>query len=182
MKFCSHCGAEVSFIIPTGDNLKRHVCNSCDTIHYQNPRIIAGYIPYYEDKVLLCKRAIEPRHGFWTLPAGFLENHETVSAGAARESLEEANASIKSGELFATFSLPHISQVYIFYRGELKDLNYSAGEESLEVELFKEGEIPWDELAFPSITKALKYYFADRAKGEFTVHDEDLIYPPRQKK
>lgn len=159
MKFCSACGATVSLLIPDMDNRLRHVCSSCDTIHYQNPRIVAGTLPYHQDKVLLCKRAIEPRLGYWTLPAGFMENEETTPEAAIRETQEEANANVKLGKLLSMIDVPHISQVHIFFSAELSDLNFSAGQESLEVELFKEDEIPWDEIAFPTVKRTLSHYF-----------------------
>ncbi len=165
--------------MPVGDNRERFICISCSHIHYQNPRIIAGFLPTYENKVLLCKRAIEPRAGYWTLPAGFLENNETVEQGAIRESLEEANTNIENGSLYGVFSLPHISQIYIFYRGKLLDLNFYPGEESLATALFDETEIPWQDLAFPVMKKILTYYFEDKKSGVYPVHSEDLIYPSK---
>ena len=141
MKFCSQCGATVSHKIPEGDNLPRYICDHCDTIHYQNPRIIAGCIAEWEDRILLCKRAIEPRYGLWTLPAGFMENRETTAEGAAREAMEEANARLLHLSLFSVFSIPHISQVYMIYRGELEQGLASPGHESLEVDLFQEQDI-----------------------------------------
>ena len=148
MNFCSNCGQKVSFRIPDGDTLPRFVCDACNIIHYQNPKMVVGCVPEWEDKILLCRRAIEPRYGLWTLPAGFLENNETAPAGAARETLEEANARVEVGELYSFISLPHISQVYAMFRARLLDLNYSAGSESLEVKLFTEDDVPWDHLAF----------------------------------
>ena len=179
MKFCSNCGATVTFVVPPGDNRERHVCHDCDTIHYQNPRIITGCLPIWEDRVLLCLRAINPRRGYWTLPAGFLENGETISAGAARETSEEANARVDGLELYTVFSLPHISQAYMFFRAELQDLDFSSGEESLEVALFREEDIPWDNLAFPVIGQSLKFYFEDRIKGEFPIRSRELEYTRR---
>jgi ADP-ribose pyrophosphatase YjhB (NUDIX family) len=169
MKFCSSCGAEVNLTIPSGDNRLRHVCINpdCATIHYQNPRIITGCLPTYEDKVLLCKRAIEPRHGLWTLPAGFMENGETTEQGAERESKEEANANLAIEQLYTLFDLPHINQVYFFYKATLTDMNFGPGDESLEVELFKESDIPWNELAFPVVEKTLNFYFADYKEKQF---------------
>ena len=152
MNSCSSCGARTEIKIPEGDSLPRSVCTECHTIHYQNPRIIAGTLPIWQDQVLLCKRAIAPREGYWTLPAGFLENSETVAEGAARETQEEANAQVSDLQLYTVFSLPHISQVYMFFRADLEGPEYSSGPESLEVELFSEQDIPWDELAFPVIT------------------------------
>lgn len=177
MKFCSHCGQANKKIIPSGDNRERFVCSSCDTIHYQNPRIIAGCLPVYGEQVLLCKRAIEPRLGMWTLPAGFMENGETTEEGALRESQEEANANIALDGLYALYSLPQINQVHMFYRGQLQDLNFSAGPESLEVKLFDEADIPWDDLAFAVVSKTLKHFFEDRRNDEFPLHHEDLIHP-----
>ncbi|XOV82125.1 MAG: NUDIX hydrolase [bacterium] len=179
MKFCSNCGATLSFTIPPGDNRERHVCHDCDTIHYVNPRIVTGCLPVWDDRVLLCLRAIDPRKGYWTLPAGFLENGETIAAGAARETQEEANARVDELELYTIFSLPHISQAYMFYRAQLSDLDFSSGEESLDVRLFKEHEIPWDNLAFPVITKSLQYYFEDRRNGHFQVRSEALDFRRR---
>jgi len=181
MKFCSNCGNTVKLSIPSGDDRERYVCESCDTIHYQNPRIIAGCLPTFEDKVLLCKRAIAPRIGFWTLPAGFMENGETTEQGALRESWEEARAEINVAGLYTLFSLPYINQVYMFYRGDLANLNYSAGSESLEVELFTEEEIPWEELAFPVVKKTLQHYFSDRKTQHFPMRSEDLFYRPKTK-
>lgn len=179
MKFCSNCGAAVTLKIPAGDNRERSVCDACDTIHYVNPRIIAGCLVTQGEQVLLCKRAIEPRLGYWTLPAGFMENGETTEQGAARETWEEAQAKVDLQGLYTLFSLPHISQVYLFYRGELLDNAYGAGEESLEVALFNEADIPWDELSFPVITETLKYYFADRVKGDFPARSKVLNYRRR---
>ena len=175
MKYCSQCGESVAHRIPEGDNRPRYICGSCDTIHYQNPRVIAGCVPFHEDRVLLCRRAIAPRHGYWTLPAGFLENGETTSQGALRETSEEANANAEVIELYTLFSLPHISQIYMFYRARLIDLDFSPGEESLETALFAEHEIPWDELAFPVISETLKHYFSDLPGGDFPVRAKDII-------
>lgn len=170
MNFCSQCGQPTRYRVPDGDNRERHVCDHCDTIHYQNPRIIAGCIPTSGDRVLLCKRAIEPRRGYWTLPAGFLENGETILQGALRECLEEAGAQLNSPSLCGIYDIPHISQVYVFYQGPLSNDRFSAGDESLEVELFQEREVPWEALAFPVITLALEHYFADRKATSTGVH------------
>jgi ADP-ribose pyrophosphatase YjhB (NUDIX family) len=178
MKFCSQCGEPVSERIPRGDNRLRFVCGHCDTIHYQNPRIVAGCLPVYQEQVLLCRRAIEPRRGFWTLPAGFMENGETTEQAALRETWEEANARVHSQHLYMLFNLPHINQVYMFFRAELADLDFAAGEESLEVRLFNEMEIPWNELAFPTVGKTLKQYFIDRQESHFPVRMRDIVYDP----
>ena len=174
MKFCSECGQSVTARVPDGDTRSRFVCDHCETIHYQNPRIVAGCLAVHERQVLLCKRAIEPRMGYWTLPAGFMENGETTEEAALRETWEEARARLQSQQLYMLFNLPHINQVYMFFRGELADLDFSAGEESLEVRLFHEADIPWDELAFPTIGKTLKQYFIDRQQEHYPVHMRDI--------
>lgn len=162
MNYCSHCGAPLEVRIPDGDNRPRHCCPECGTVHYQNPKIVAGCIPEWEDRILLCRRAIEPRHGYWTLPAGYMENGESVEQAAARETWEEAHARVEIGPLLAMYSIPHIAQVYMLFRARLADLDFSAGTESLEVALFAENEIPWKELAFPVIERTLRGYFANR--------------------
>ncbi len=182
MKFCSQCGGAVAKKIPTGDNRQRYVCDSCEVIHYQNPRVITGCIATHGERVLLAKRAIEPRAGYWTLPAGFLENGETASAGAARETMEEAEAHVDIVDLYTVFSLPHISQMYCFYRATLPEPKYAAGPESLDVQLFEEHEVPWDELAFPVIRDTLKFYFEDRARGHFEMRARDIIVERRPRK
>lgn len=174
MKFCSDCGASVTLRIPPGDSLPRHVCVDCGTIHYQNPKIVVGAIPEWGDRVLLCRRAIEPRHGYWTLPAGFMENAESTAEAAARETLEEACARIEVGDLFTLISVPHINQVHIVYRAQLLDLEFGPGEESLEVALFEEKDIPWDEIAFRTISMTLRHYFEDRRKGSFGTHNASI--------
>ena len=175
MKFCNQCGAEVTGKIPKGDNRLRYVCISCQEIHYQNPKIVAGCIPEYEGKVLLCKRAIEPRYGYWTLPAGFMELEETSLEAALRETLEEANARVGISELYTVFNLPYVSQVYMMHRSQLLDLDFSAGEESLEVRLFSEDKIPWDDIAFTTIKHTLNFYFQDQRNRNFHLHTGDII-------
>ena len=179
MNFCIKCGASVSMIVPDGDTRERAVCDNCGHIHYVNPRIVTGCLPVYKDQVLLCKRAIEPRYGFWTLPAGYLENGETVAVGAARETMEEANANVTGLELYTVFSLPHISQIYMFFLSELNKAEFSSGEESLEVKLFSEDEIPWDSLSFPVVTQTLEFFFEDRKTSDFPVRYIDLLFKPR---
>ncbi len=182
MKYCSQCGSEVNLSIPDGDDRHRHVCDDCDTIHYSNPKIIAGCVPVFEDKILLCKRAIEPRYGKWTLPAGFMENLESVEEGAIRETWEEARAEVTIDSLYTVFSLPEISQVYMLFRGHLKEPVFASGPESLDVGLFSEDEIPWDELAFPVVKKTLKHFFSDRDKGgDYPLRSEALYWPHRPK-
>lgn len=174
MKFCSVCSDEVMQCIPAGDNRLRYVCSTCETIHYENPKMVVGCLPEWEDKVLLCKRAIEPQYGKWTLPAGFMENAETTEQGALRETWEEAGARVEISHLFTLYNLPHISQVYLMFRAKLLDLDFAAGEESLEVKLFSEDEIPWEEIAFLTIEKTLRQYFDDRRKGQFEFHIGDV--------
>ena len=170
MNYCSNCGAPVTYCIPPGEDRKRFVCESCNIIHYQNPNIVVGCIPFWEDKVLLCRRAIEPRLGLWTLPAGYLENGETVSAGARRETFEEAKASMGSLTPYALYNLVFVNQVYLMFRGRLLDCNFGPGEESLDVRLFTRAEVPWDDLAFRVIRETLDAYFQDRDQGEFSFH------------
>jgi len=174
MNFCNQCGEAVEFTIPAGDNRQRYVCTACDFIHYQNPRIIAGCIAEHENKILLCKRAIEPRLGQWTLPAGFMENNETTVQAAQRETFEEANAKINNIQLFCTVSIPHISQVYIMYRGQLADGFSKPGIESLETKLFSHSDIDFDTLAFPVIKESLKLYFSDKDNGQFKNHNGEM--------
>jgi ADP-ribose pyrophosphatase YjhB (NUDIX family) len=170
-RYCSVCGAErIEFRVPDGDTLPRYVCAACGTIHYQNPKIVVGCLPEFGEQVLLCLRAIEPRRGLWTLPAGFLENGETLTAGATRETLEEANARVALGPLYTIISLPHISQVYMMFRAQLLDRDFGPGPESLEVRLFDEDEIPWEQLAFRTIGRTLRNYFLDRKLGAFGTH------------
>jgi len=160
----------VELRIPEGDTLPRYVCTVCRIIHYENPKIVVGCIPEWEDRILLCRRAIEPRHGLWTLPAGFMENAETLAQGAERETLEEANARVEMGELYSIYSLPHINQVHVLFRARLLDLDFSPGIESLDVKLFREAEIPWDTLAFRVIREPLNRYFEERRRGEVGFH------------
>lgn len=179
IRHCNICGAPVVHRVPEGDNAPRAVCSACDHIQYQNPKLIVGSVPVWEDKILLCRRAIEPRHGKWTLPAGFMENEETAAEGAAREALEEANARIAVEQLYTFFSVPHISQVYVMFRARLLDLDFSPGPESLEVKLVGEEEVPWDELAFTSVRRTLKHFFADRRAGAFVPRFDDVRPPER---
>lgn len=174
MKFCSNCGAPVEYRIPEGDNLPRYLCPACGAIHYQNPRVVVGCIPERDGRILLCRRAIEPRRGFWTLPAGFLENGETTGQGAVRETLEEAEARVDLLALFSLINVPHINQIHMFYRARMLDGRFAAGEETLEAALFHEHEIQWDQLAFPTVYQTLQHFFADRESGHFGFHPQDL--------
>lgn len=175
MNYCSLCGGEITQQVPPDDNRPRYVCLSCRTVHYQNPRIVAGCLPEYDGKVLLCKRAINPRYGYWTLPAGFMELGETTLEGAIRETREEANANVEVLELYMVLNLPHVDQVYMMFRSRLKDLDFSPGDETLEVKLFSEDEIPWDELAFTTIRETLRCFFRDREAGRFRLHTGDIV-------
>jgi len=170
MKFCSNCGAPVTLKVPAGDSLPRYMCDGCNTIHYQNPRMVVGCIAEWEDKILLCRRAIEPRYGLWTVPAGYMENGETTYQGALRETLEEANARVEIGPLYALYNIPHISQVYILFRARLLHFDVRAGAETLEAKLFAESEIPWDQIAFATVRNTLTHYYSDRKLGEYRFH------------
>jgi ADP-ribose pyrophosphatase YjhB (NUDIX family) len=169
MKFCSKCGGEIDQRIPEGDDRVRHICKACDTIHYINPRVIVGCVVEHENKILMCKRAIEPRAGLWTLPAGFMENGETTLQGAARETWEEARAVVTDQQFYRLFDVPDINQVYMFYRGGLAEGSYGVGPESSEVELFDEADIPWQEIAFPVVYHTLREYFHDREQQDWPV-------------
>ena len=175
MRYCSKCGSDqIDFKVPVGDNIKRYVCSACDSIFYTNPNLIVGTICIKDDQILLCKRNIEPRFGLWTLPAGFMENSETLQEGALRETKEETQASPKIIAPYSAFSLTHISQVHFFYLAELGDESFGPTSESSAVELFDEKDIPWDQIAFPTVTKTLKYYFEDRKNGDFPFREEAL--------
>ena len=174
MKFCSQCGHSVSQHIPQGDSRLRYVCDHCQTIHYQNPNIVAGCLPTWGTQVLLCRRAIEPRKGYWTLPAGFMELDETTAQGAARETDEEAGAQFEMGPLFSLLNVPRVGQVHLFYRATLLSDQFNPGFETLEARLFAEEEIPWDELAFRTVKETLERYFSDRRNGAFGIHCIDI--------
>jgi ADP-ribose pyrophosphatase YjhB (NUDIX family) len=177
INYCSVCGTPTSQRIPDGDALVRAVCDACGTVHYQNPKLVVGCLPVWEDKVLLCRRAIEPRYGMWTLPAGFMEKHETLPEAALRETLEEACARVELGSLYTLISVPHVSQVHAIYRARLLDLNFAAGSETLEVALFDEQKIPWDEIAFRTIAMTLRHFYAERQTGRFSFHTAELPPP-----
>lgn len=180
MKYCHHCSAPLVQKIPTGDDKLRHCCEQCNSIFYSNPKNVVGTLPVYENKILLCKRAIKPRYGKWTLPAGFMENGESSLEGAVRETMEEAGANIDvdANSLYTLFNLPTINQVYMFFRANLVDLDFAPGAESLEVELFVENEIPWDEIAFPVVKSTLEHYFIDREQERFPVRMFDVFHHP----
>lgn len=168
--YCSQCGHRVTRRIPSGDQHLRAVCDACGAVHYENPKLVLGCVAEWEGKILLCRRAIEPRAGFWTLPAGFMEQGEETEAAAKRETWEEATAQVRIADLFALVDLPPISQVHLFYRGALVDGQHAPGEESLETVLFQEADIPWDDLAFTSVRFCLERYVSDRQKGTFGIH------------
>lgn len=169
-RFCSACGQPLVRRVPSGDTRERDLCEYCGAVHYVNPRPVVGTIPVWQDTVLLCRRAIEPRLGKWTLPAGFMEVGETTCEAALRETLEEAQARVTLGPLFTMIDVPYIEQVHVFFRAELLDLDFAPGAESSEVRLFLESEIPWQELAFRTVAQTLRLFFADRARGEFGTH------------
>jgi ADP-ribose pyrophosphatase YjhB (NUDIX family) len=176
MKFCSACGHAVVAQIPEGDHLPRFVCPACEAIHYENPKIIAGCIPEWDGKILLCRRAIEPRRGFWTFPAGFMENGESVQDAAAREAQEEALADVEIGSLVAIINVIRAHQVHIMFRARLRNLDFGVGPESLEVALYEEHEIPWSEVAFLSVEFTLRRYLEDRKHGRESAHFRDIDY------
>lgn len=179
MKYCSQCGGSLQHRVPEGDNLPRYICNNCAEIHYHNPRVITGCLPIWQDKVLMCKRAIEPRYGYWTLPAGFLELGETAAQGAARETMEEARAQVEVRNLYSFINVTYIGQIYTLYLADMLNLDFGPGPESLEVELMTEDDIPWSELAFPTVKLSLQNYFADRRENRpMEMHTHDLTIPP----
>ncbi|MCU0976733.1 MAG: NUDIX hydrolase [Steroidobacteraceae bacterium] len=170
MKFCSHCGQPVTLEVPEGDHLPRHICTHCSTVHYQNPKIVVGCVPEHEGRILICRRAIEPRYGFWTIPAGFMENEETLQQGAARESWEEALAKVEIGSPLAIVHVLHAHQVHVMFRARMAEPGFGAGPESLEVAMVEPADIPWGELAFPSVRYALERWLEDRAAGREGLH------------
>ena len=175
IKHCRACGTSVELRVPDdGDTRERAVCPACGTIHYVNPLLVVGTVPDLGDQVLLCKRAIEPRYGKWTLPAGFMELGETMAQGAARETAEEAGAEVEMGAFFSAMSIPRVGQVHVFYLARLLHDRFDPGHESLEARLFTEGDLPWDELAFTTVRETLKCFFADRRLGQFGLHDVDI--------
>lgn len=176
MNYCSHCGGSVKFDVPLGDDRFRYICDACQTIYYENPKMVVGCIPEWENEILLCRRAIEPRYGMWTLPAGFLENGETVSEGAMRETYEEAGTRVEIIAPYMMLNLSFVSQIYFMFRARMLNLDYAPGKESLDVRLFKEEDIPWQDIAFSSIRETLKHYFNDRTRGgKFSFHIRDIV-------
>jgi ADP-ribose pyrophosphatase YjhB (NUDIX family) len=171
---CRACGTKVNYVVPADDSRERAVCPHCATIHYENPLVVVGTVPVWHDEVLLCRRAIEPRHGLWTLPAGFMELNETTAEGALRETVEEAGAKVELQGLFTVLNVARISQVHLFYLARMRDTSLAPGPETLEARLFREDEIPWDELAFRTVRETLQRYFADRKTGRFGIHCSDI--------
>ena len=174
MKFCCYCASPVVSRVPPGDSLPRWVCDECGEIHYQNPKLVIGTVPENGGRLLLCRRAIEPRYGYWTLPAGFMENDETTGQAALRETLEEAGAAVELGAPFSMISVPRVNQVHLFYLARLNVLDFKPGEETLEVALFEEAAIPWKDIAFRTVATTLRHWFADRTRGTFGFHAEDI--------
>ncbi|WP_395142405.1 NUDIX hydrolase [Schlegelella aquatica] len=174
IKFCRACGTAVQYVIPVDDNRERAVCPACGTIHYENPLNVVGTIPVWEDQVLLCRRNIEPRYGLWTLPAGFMELGETTEQGAVRETEEEAGARVELQGLYTLLNVVRVGQVHLFYRARLLDTRFEPGPETIEARLFRESEVPWDEIAFRTVRETLRHYFEDRARGRFGLHTGDI--------
>ena len=175
IKHCRACGTVVEYRVPSDDNRERAVCGGCGTVHYENPLNVVGTLPAWEDSVLLCKRNIEPRFGLWTLPAGFMEIGETTEAGALRETDEEAGARVELQGLFTLLNVVRVSQVHFFYRARLLDTAFNPGFETIEARLFREDEIPWEQLAFHTVRETLHRYFEDRRRGQFGVHFVDIV-------
>ena len=174
IKHCRACGTAVAYLVPADDNRERAVCPACATVHYENPLNVVGTVPVWGEQVLLCRRAIEPRRGLWTLPAGFLELGESTAEGALRETDEEAGAQIELGLLFSVLNVVRVGQVHLFYLAAMKSTHLNPGSETLEAQLFREDEIPWDEIAFRTVRETLRYFFDDRRRGRFGVHCADI--------
>jgi ADP-ribose pyrophosphatase YjhB (NUDIX family) len=174
IRFCRHCGQPVAYVVPPADNRPRASCAACGHIQYENPLNVVGTLPVWGEQVLLCKRAIEPRHGKWTLPAGFMELGETLEQGALRETEEEAGAPVELQGLFALMSVVRVGQVHVYFRARMLEPRWSPGDETLEARLFDERDIPWDELAFRTVSTCLRFYFDDRRRGRFDVHSADI--------
>lgn len=174
IKHCRECGATVQYQVPADDNRERAICSACATVHYENPLNVVGTVPIWEDQVLLCRRNIEPRRGLWTLPAGFMELGETTADGARRETVEEAGASFELLELFSVMNVLKVGQVHLYYRARLLHTRFDPGPETIEAQLFREDQIPWDELAFRTVRLTLEHYFEDRRSGHYGVHCADI--------
>jgi len=174
-KHCPSCGGQIQYQVPADDNRERACCTVCGSIHYENPINVVGTLPVWGDQVLLCRRAIEPRHGLWTLPAGFMELGETTAQGALRETDEEAGAQIELQNLYCVHNVVKVGQVHLFYRARLLSTEFNPGPETLEARLFHEHEIPWDEIAFHTVRETLQRFFEDRRLGrDFSLHSADI--------
>jgi ADP-ribose pyrophosphatase YjhB (NUDIX family) len=176
MNFCSNCGFTIQYSTIEGEHIPRHHCTSCGIVHYVNPKIIVGCLPIWEDKIMLCKRGIEPQLGLWNIPGGFMENDESVEEGAAREMLEETCAGVTLLGLHTVFNVVPVNQVHLHFLAALNDLNYALTPESTDIQLFTEGDIPWDEIAFASSKFAIKKYFQDRKNNTRNIHTGKLIF------
>ncbi len=174
IKHCRTCGAPTRYAVPEGDNRERATCSACGTVHYENPTNIVGTVPVWEEKVLLCRRNIEPRYGLWTLPAGFMELGETSAEGALRETVEEAGANIELQELFTVMNVVRVGQIHLYYRARLRDTRFEPGPETIEAQLFEENDIPWEQLAFRTVKETLRCFFEDRRRGQFGLHCADI--------
>lgn len=181
INFCSQCGSTMTRKIPVDDDHVRAVCTACGHVHYENPKMVVGTIPVWEDRILLCRRNIEPRRDKWTLPAGYLENQESVQDGAVRETLEETRARVELAGPYRLFNILFVDQIYFMFRARLLTLDFGPTSESTEVCLFRESEIPWDEIAFEVIQMTLVDYFEDRKAGEYRFHVKDLVYRPQRR-
>lgn len=180
MNYCSQCGEKVVLTVPANDDRPRHVCPACGTVHYQNPKLVVGCIPVWEGRILMCRRDIEPRKGYWTLPAGFLENGETTAAGARRETFEETGSRVADLAPYLMVDIVYIHQIYLMYRCRLQALNFHPTRESSAVKLVAEAEIPWDEIAFTVIEKTLHHYLRDRSSGRFSFRTDRIDSPPKR--
>ncbi|MFM2059012.1 MAG: hypothetical protein RLY71_3397 [Pseudomonadota bacterium] len=174
IKHCRECGTRVQYVIPADDNRERAVCPACATVHYENPLNVVGTVPVWQDQVLLCRRNIEPRRGLWTLPAGFMELDESTAEGARRETIEEAGARFELLDLYTVMNVLRVGQVHLYYRARLLSTEFDPGPETMEARLFREDEIPWDELAFRTVRLTLQHYFKDRRDGRYDVHCADI--------
>ena len=175
IRHCKQCGTAVTYRLPDdGDTRERAICPACHTVHYENPLNVVGTIPIWNDQVLLCKRNIEPRLGKWTLPAGFMELGETIMQGAARETQEEAGAQFQMLEMFTIMNVVRVGQVHFFFRAQLTSPDFDPGHETQEARLFTEQDIPWDDIAFRTVRETLRCYFADRARGHYSLHQIDI--------
>ena len=174
IQHCRLCGARAEYRVPADDNRERATCTACGEIHYENPINVVGTVPVWGDQVLLCRRAIEPRYGLWTLPAGFLELGESTDAGAVRETVEEAGARIELEGLYTILNVVRVGQVHFFYRARMLDTTLDPGPETLEAQLFREHEVPWDQIAFRTVRQTLEHFFADRRAGRFELHAGDI--------